>query len=549
MTAGTMGSTDPRQRIASDYLRPLFVFALRRTSGVEEAEDLLGEIVLQLYSSLRGDPEIRNLDAWVWRVATYTWRRHLSRANGSREIIGLAVDPMDLSAGPEEALLREEQVSLLRREVAALSRTHRELIVGRYFDGHSIRELSRRTGVPAGTVKWHLFEARQTIRKGVGSMVEYGERSFRPEQLNVGFCGQLGEEINPCMLINTRRIPQNIALACYEHPVSVSGLSSELGIGRPYLEDEVALMARSELLVSEGKELYRTNFIIPDAALIEERLSMQYQASTSIVPALRSFFLDRRQELETFGTACGLGYDLMLWTLIPFALSDPRTLGTRPTFEGLPVRPDGGRWVLMAQHRTARHRAVFSNYRLLNLNGPMISSDGHGMTWAVEMDWTGFGTFRDWLVRSGRLSHHVIDHLIERDMQLASVEQGFQERVAKLLEHGILAKCDGAATCRVLWLGHDQMTALRGILENLRGELGSSDLRPLTERIETLYRNHVPAHLHDQVSSVVAASSYDVALFAIAQLVEERFLSRPKEEEKGRICILMQGRKPLPIKE
>ncbi len=62
-----------RDRIAGKYIRPLFAYALNRTSSSEEARDFLGEIVLQVYLSLSKGREIRNFDAWIWRVAAYTW--------------------------------------------------------------------------------------------------------------------------------------------------------------------------------------------------------------------------------------------------------------------------------------------------------------------------------------------------------------------------------------------------------------------------------------------------------------------------------------------
>ena len=55
-----------QERIAREYLKPLFAFSKSRTANLFEAEELTGDILLQIYLSLRKGNEIRDLPRWIW---------------------------------------------------------------------------------------------------------------------------------------------------------------------------------------------------------------------------------------------------------------------------------------------------------------------------------------------------------------------------------------------------------------------------------------------------------------------------------------------------
>ena len=61
-----------------------------------------------------------------------------------------------------------------------------------------------------------------------------------------------------------RKLPGNIIIAAYEKPKTVEELSVELGVGVPYLEDEVEILEKMDLLVKKGKT-YQSNMVVYDA--------------------------------------------------------------------------------------------------------------------------------------------------------------------------------------------------------------------------------------------------------------------------------------------
>lgn len=79
----------------------------------------------------------------------------------------------DKEPDPENKLILEQQVKLMRQLVEKLRPRYRSLIELRYFEELSYEEISQRLGLPLGTVKAQLFRAReflsQFMRDSIGN--------------------------------------------------------------------------------------------------------------------------------------------------------------------------------------------------------------------------------------------------------------------------------------------------------------------------------------------------------------------------------------------
>lgn len=121
-----------------------------------EAEDAVQEAYARAWQrwdkvSGYGDPE-----GWVrtvaYRIAVSTWRKAMTRAAAHRRH-GVPDDPPGLS--PDYIAI----VAALRR----ISAVQRQAIVLYHLVGLSVDEISRETGVPAGTVKARLSRGRHAL--------------------------------------------------------------------------------------------------------------------------------------------------------------------------------------------------------------------------------------------------------------------------------------------------------------------------------------------------------------------------------------------------
>lgn len=84
----------------------------------------------------------------------------------------------DSQEGPERALDRLEERALVRAAIGELSPKGRAVIERFYLRGLSIQETAHELGLPPGTVKRRLFEAREHLRPRLAGLT--GRPAHRP---------------------------------------------------------------------------------------------------------------------------------------------------------------------------------------------------------------------------------------------------------------------------------------------------------------------------------------------------------------------------------
>ncbi len=334
----------------TEMIPKIYGFCRVKVNTIEEAEDLSQDICLEILQAIHADKPIENLNAFVWSVSNhmfYNWLR--KKKHGTTAYLSdLLVSEENL----EQEYIRREQKNLLRRELSLMTGNYRRAVVMRYFDNMSCEEIGRVLGKSVGTVKWWLHDAREAIEKGMNLMRKYGERSYRPGKLNVSCTGIPGGNLEPTVCAQ-RRVAQNILLAAYREPMTVTQLCEELGISAPYIEDEVEYLVRNQLMKEVTKGKYQTDFVIlpgnnPNAAnKIYATLFPEYYEK------LMDFLESRREMLtaERFNTA-GFTWERLLWVYIHI-MSDIAVNLYRHEhdisvkYADIPMRPNGGKWIAL----------------------------------------------------------------------------------------------------------------------------------------------------------------------------------------------------------
>lgn len=112
------------ERITNEYMEKIFYYSLRKTGSREDAEELVQDIMLELFTSLSRGYVIENEPAWVWAVVRNRYARWAAQKRVGRESDGgeLCDDTADDGDGPEEVLVRNEETELLYRELRLLSK-------------------------------------------------------------------------------------------------------------------------------------------------------------------------------------------------------------------------------------------------------------------------------------------------------------------------------------------------------------------------------------------------------------------------------------------
>lgn len=251
--------------LAAENMKTIFAYSLSRVSHKEDAEDLCSDIIVAI---LAGAERLRDDDAffgYIWAIAANTYKKFLRKKNRG-DFTGLG-EEIQANEDFEREILDLEDVITLRRELALLSREYRECTVAYYVDGLSCSETASKLGISLEMVKYYLFKTRKLLKEGIGmdknknTLLEFGEKSYRPSKLEFVtiFSGKYNAEYRN--LFN-RKLPGNILLSAYYTPMTIRELSVELGIASAYMEDEIALLEKYNLITQISGGKYQTNLVI-----------------------------------------------------------------------------------------------------------------------------------------------------------------------------------------------------------------------------------------------------------------------------------------------
>ena len=140
--------------------------ASRLRNAAADVPDLVQEVFLRLYVTLKKREQIRNHRAWIFRVAHNLGLKVRARQNAQP-----AYDPelgariQDPEANPEMSLLERERIRLFHRAVEALSEQQRRCLFLR-LNGLRYPEIGDVLGISASAVGEFLRRAVARLRRG-----------------------------------------------------------------------------------------------------------------------------------------------------------------------------------------------------------------------------------------------------------------------------------------------------------------------------------------------------------------------------------------------
>ena len=142
----------------------------------EEAEDVAQEAFVAAWQKLDGFRGEAQFKTWlltiVWRHAltrrASLWRRLRRFTSSDNE--GAIAEPARLVRTAEQALSDAELTGQVRRLLATLPAKLREPLLLAAAGDCTFEEMSRMLGVPAGTLKWRVMEARRRLKQKLAAL-------------------------------------------------------------------------------------------------------------------------------------------------------------------------------------------------------------------------------------------------------------------------------------------------------------------------------------------------------------------------------------------
>lgn len=389
----------------TEYLNPIFGFALKRCKSIQDAEDLSQEIVLKAFRALLAKEDVTDTGKFIWTVAHNTLSNYYR--DTAKSMVGISIDEVSELIADPSSLIEEddntESICRLQTEIAYLSKLQRRIVIAYYFENRKQADIACELGVPLGTVKWHLFEAKKELKRGMDTMREASELKFNPIKFHsLGVNGSVGKKSPDEFFRGV--LPQNICYCVRDKAKTVNEIADALGVSPVYVESEVEFLEEYGFLQME-KDKYIVNFIIsePTAELLVMQNEMYKRAAELFANDLydelvKSRILDdpdivcgQNDEPVTLNESKRADYNFILWSLIPYiaAWSGDNQRDKGITFEEVAtIRPDGGHNIF--------HASVVPDSLILpddyvymkNWCGPMWNAGDYQMMWQIDSEWS-----------------------------------------------------------------------------------------------------------------------------------------------------------------
>ncbi len=391
------------EKTVTEYLKPIFGFALKRCKSIQDAEDLSQEIMLRAFRALLLRNDIADTNKFIWTVAHNALSNYYR--DSAKSVVGVSIDEIaELIADPScEPEFDSDVVCRLQSEIAYLSKLQRRIVIAYYFENRKQADIAKELDIPLGTVKWHLFEAKKELKRGMKIMRKSSELKFNPIHFHsYGISGSGGSKSPDEIFRST--LAQNICYCVRDTAKTVNEISEDLGVSPVYVETEVDFLEEYGLLqVEKGK--YIVNFIIsePTSELLTMQDSMYKSAAALFANDLydeliSSGILDDPDIIchQTDGAISltetpSSDRNFLLWSLIPYiaANSGERLRGDKISFEEVAaIRPDGGQNIFHAEVMPENLVLPEDYVEMKNWCGPMWNEAYGHILWQVDSRWS-----------------------------------------------------------------------------------------------------------------------------------------------------------------
>ncbi|MBO5842641.1 MAG: RNA polymerase sigma factor, partial [Clostridia bacterium] len=171
------------------------------------------DILLKAFRALLIKDDIGDVSKFIWTISHNALSNYYRDA--AKSVIGVSIDEVaEIISDPDAMLAHDDNADTIHRlqsEIAYLSKLQRKIVIAYYFENRKQADIAKDLNIPLGTVKWHLFEAKKELKRGMDTMRKTSELKFNPIKFHsYGINGTVGTKSNDDFFRST--LSQNI---CY----------------------------------------------------------------------------------------------------------------------------------------------------------------------------------------------------------------------------------------------------------------------------------------------------------------------------------------------
>lgn len=153
----------------------VFNVAYRMLRNREDAEDAAQESFLRAFNAIDTFRKEAKFSSWLYRIVSNVCLSHMSRGHAQQafleiengEVVAAHPELSDRSSNPEEIVSQEDFAENVRSLIVRLAPQYRAVITLYYLQDLSYAEIAEILSLPMGTVKTHLYRAKDMLKRAV----------------------------------------------------------------------------------------------------------------------------------------------------------------------------------------------------------------------------------------------------------------------------------------------------------------------------------------------------------------------------------------------
>ena len=514
------------KEFAENYMEKLFYFCLKKTGNSTEAEDLTQDIALNIITALGKGTVPISFSAWVWQIARNRYslwaeeKHRRSDAVTGSDIGDYAIE--DENGNVLDEMVRREDLSLLRRELAFIRQDYRNILVAYYIEDKSVRDIAQDLSLSVSAVQQRLHRARMILKEGMDMAREFGRLSYKPE--DVFFASSGPHPSGLPWAAAQRSIPKNILLYASNNPCTLEELSMELGIALPYMEEEVGILHRATLLEKQGNK-YITNFFILDKDCRLEVSNALRQDAKERSRLLQELIETVLPDIRALGIAGNhLDDNHIRWWLVPKSIAyiNENTEKGRSIYEP-PKRANGESWGFVGYEWDGRPERFAMGHNGTGSKGNHFWAykyNGYSM-WdqCGEMAWEGV-----MLIGECLRNHRKVTDFSDSEKRLwRDIDGKFAH-----------ADENGEVIPDILVMTGQQLEEIHRLLKEHKNYPALIEYTTAAyHRVKELFKKYSHKVLHNSLDYYIFMEMCQMRMMAVHDLVDNGFLQLPADPSKS----------------
>jgi RNA polymerase sigma-70 factor (ECF subfamily) len=140
----------------------------------EEVEDLTQEAFIKAFTSLNRFDNQYSFSTWLYKIATNNSIDHIRKKKLQTFSINKPIESEesdysfelpDTDLEPDQELIASQRKKMLDEAMNSLPPKYRQVILMRHVDEKEYQEIAKTLKLPLGTIKAHIFRARELLYK------------------------------------------------------------------------------------------------------------------------------------------------------------------------------------------------------------------------------------------------------------------------------------------------------------------------------------------------------------------------------------------------